>query len=212
MRQLVRVVSLVTAAVALQGCVVKRVVTMPASPPAESTEALPPGTVELNVIPEENTETWDVIVGNRVACQTPCKQRVSAGTELLLRGPGGDEALAPRLSEVDARAQRALLVAEGTQEGKRVNGIVFTTLGGMALVTAITLTAVGCSDTAKHGGMCTAGLITGGVAVPLTAAALWMLIDSGARVHVLPVASLGGGPGAAPARVAVVPTGLAGTF
>ena len=40
-------------------------------------------------------------------------------------------------------------------------GIVFTSLSGMALVTGITLTAVGCAT--DHDGMCTAGLITGGV-------------------------------------------------
>ena len=60
--------------------------------------------------------------------------------------------------------------------------------------------------------MCTAGLITGGVSVPLTAASILMLLDSFPKVHVLPVMRAEVVKDQPPVALAVTPVGLVGTF
>jgi hypothetical protein len=50
------------------------------------------------------------------------------------------------------------------------------------------------------------------VGLPLTAGAIWMLVDSAPKVHVLPVHSRRAAGRSAPATVAVLPTGVVGTF
>jgi hypothetical protein len=109
------------------------------------------------------------------------------------------------------QTRHALVSAEGTCDGKYVTGLVFTTFGGMAAVVAITLTAVGCSDIQERGGMCTAGLITG-VSLPITAGAIWMMIDGLPKAHVLPVYQSQAANGQTPVRVAILPNGIYGTF
>src|SRR5919197_164713 len=83
---------------------------------------------------------------------------------LLIASNDGDELYVHSLGLEAIQARRAMLVAEGGCYDKRVNGIVFTSFGGMGMVTAITLAAVGCSDLQRRAGVCTAGLITGAVA------------------------------------------------
>jgi hypothetical protein len=87
-------------------------------------------------------------------------------------------------------------------DGAYVTGIVFTTLGGMALATGITLTAVGCSSDDRRG-MCIAGLITGGVGGVVTAGSILLMVKSLPQVRIHRHAS-----------VVLSPTGaaVAGTF
>lgn len=173
----------------------------------------PPGKVAVNVVSADDSLRWEVIAGREVACVTPCTRWFDAKQGLLLRSQEGDVAELPDFGAEAVHARRALVVAEGTWYGKRVNGIVFTTIGGMGVVTAITLSAVGCSDP-ERAGMCTAGLITGAAAVPLTAVALWMLIDSGPKAHVLPVFRSGRGAGRKRSEVLILPGpgGIVGVF
>lgn len=206
-----RSLSLLLSLLALSGCV-HRVVTLPPDAKGLPGEPPPEGMVEVNVVSEEPEREWAVVVGNETLCTTPCRHKVSASAALLLRSRGGDEALVPDLAAEAPPSRRLMLVAEGTQGGKRVNGIVFTSLGGMGVITAITLVAAGCSDVQARGGVCTGGLITAGVSVPLTAVALWMLLDSGPRAHLLPVAQVEPGHGQPPVTVALLPGGLAGSF
>lgn len=206
-----RSLSLLLALLSLSGCV-RRVVTLPPGAGSLPGEPPPEGMVEVNVVSEEPERAWDVVVGNETLCSTPCRHKVSASAALMLRGRRGDEVLVPNLAAEAPASRRLMLVAEGTQTGKRINGIVFTSLGGMGVITAITLVAAGCSNVQARGGVCTGGLITAGVTVPLTAVALWMLLASGPRVHLLPVARLEPGDGQSPVTLALLPGGVAGTF
>jgi hypothetical protein len=170
--------------------------------------------VEVNVVSEYEDQVWDLHSGGSLVCTTPCTQWLGAGQGVMLRARDGDRLFLPDLGIEAMESRHALLVAEGTCHGKQVNGIVFTTLGGMAMVTGLTFTAVGCSDLERRAGMCSAGLITGGVAIPLTAVAIWMIVDSLPKAHVVPFpkpqqAEAGKAP---PVTVAVTPTGIAGTF
>jgi hypothetical protein len=177
-----------------------------------STPEPPPGTVAVEVVSDDEGQAWDVSVRNQVVCTTPCSRWFNAGARLTLHSRDGDFLYVPGLGAEAAQARHAVLVAEGSNAAKQVNGIVFTTFGGMGVVTAITLTAVGCSDLERHAGMCSAGLITGAVSVPVTAFAIWLLVDSGPKAHVLPVFKAQTAPGQPPVSFAVTPNGVIGTF
>lgn len=194
----------------LTGCV-RRVVSVP----ADDTDALgdpPPGQVRLNLESDNPNRTWNVLSQtDGVLCQTPCTQTVSVNEPLLLESNVGAAEMQPLAFEAPG-AQRALVVAVDPNRALKVNGIVWTTLGGMGMVVAITLTAVGCSNLERRGGTCTAGLITGGVTAPLTTAGILMLVNSGPSVQVLPVLKTRPAPGQTPVSVAFTPTGVVGTF
>jgi hypothetical protein len=143
--------------------------------------------VEVNVVSDDRRLSWDVSSGGQALCSTPCVQWFDERADLLLESSRGEELYLPSLSAEAPTARSIFVVAEPTSRAKRVNGIVFTTLGGMGVVTAITFTAVGCSDLERRGGACTAGLITGAVSIPLTAAAIWLMLDAAPRAPVLPV-------------------------
>jgi hypothetical protein len=197
-------------AVSLQGCVM-HAVSGPMGNSGTPRQDPPPGMVELDVVSDREDQVWDVYSGSEVVCSTPCTRLFQTGQDLFVESRDGDAVFVPDVG-VDSQQRHAMVVAEGTSYGKQVNGIVFTTLGGMGVVTAITLTAVGCSDLQERAGMCNAGLITGAVSLPLTAVAIWMLVDSNPKAHVLPVFESRARNGQPPVRVAVAPNGVVGTF
>ncbi len=170
----------------LGGCVHRVVPPSPGAVAAPSEEA-PPGYVTVDFFADEPEQRWDVYLDDEVLCTTPCTQTVAASAPLFLRSSRRDRLWLPGVGPEALQTQRAVVIADGTNRGEHVNGVVFTTVGGMAAVTAITFTAVGCSDLERRGGMCTAGLITGAVALPLTAVAIWMIVDGLPRAHVMPL-------------------------
>jgi hypothetical protein len=194
----------------LSGCI--RRVAVPPSAEEGPVQEPPPGMVAVSVVSEYREQVWDVYAGRDRVCTTPCTQWFSPRQHLVLRSREGEELFVPGVGREAQQARYAILVAEGTSYAKYVNGIVFTTFGGMGVVTAITLTAVGCSQVQERGGMCTAGLITGGVSVPVTAFALWMLLDSSPKAHVLPAFRAETHHGQPPVTISLAPNGIAGTF
>jgi hypothetical protein len=209
MRALTLFVSLFLGLV-LSGCI--RRVAVPPSAEDRPVQEPPPGMVAVSVVSEYEEQVWDVYAGRDLVCTTPCTQWFSPRQHLVLKSRNGDKLFIPGVGREALKARHAILVAEGTSYAKHVNGIVFTTFGGMGLVTAITLTAVGCSQVQERGGMCTAGLITGGVSVPVTAFALWMLLDSSPKAHVLPSFQANAPPGQPPVTLSLAPNGVVGTF
>jgi hypothetical protein len=153
--------------------------------PHELAQPGPAGQVDVKNVSDDR-RPWTVLSGDTQLCYTPCTQRLASGQDLALRS-GHSELYLPDLGPDAILAQRAVVLAEPLSHGERVNGVVWTTFGSIGLVTGITLTAVGCSNTDARGGICTAGLITGGASALLTAAAIWMLVDALPKVHVLPV-------------------------
>ena len=194
----------------LSGCV-RRVVTVAADEAQQPVEEAPPGMVDVHFVSDDDALAWSVSSGGEALCTTPCTKRVRTSASLFFRTQ--DEGVyAPKLIDVAPQARRAVMVVEGSSSGEFVNGVTFTTLGGMGIIIGITLTAAGCSNLDKHAGMCTAGLITGGVSVPLTVASILMLLDSFPKVHVLPVMRAEVAKGQPPVALAVTPVGLVGTF
>jgi hypothetical protein len=168
--------------------------------------------VEVSVVSEYEDQVWDVVAGGDVICTTPCTQWVRAGQGLRLMANDGDRLFVPGLGVEAMQSRRALLIAEGTCDGKHITGLVFTTFGGMGVVTSIPFIAIGCSNLERRGGMCTAGLITAAVSVPLTAISIWMMIDGLPKAHIIPELKIQASAGQPPVTLSLLPNGIAGTF
>jgi hypothetical protein len=101
-------------------------------------------------------DQWDVSVDRQPACSTPCSLELYPMQFIALRS----QERSPVRLDVGYLPQGDLIVTgKPLANGMYAGGIVMTSFAGMAVVTGITLTAVGCST--DRDGMCTAGLITG---------------------------------------------------
>lgn len=189
------------------GCVHRAV----RAPPDAVAEPLPEGKVAITASADPDGRSWRLMDGTG-ACELPCARTLGEDEGFRLESSAGEGIEVQSLHVEYPGARRALVIPEGVNRAERVNGIVFTTFGGMGGVVAITLTAVGCSDVARRGGMCTAGLITAAVAVPLTIVSIWMIVDSAPKLHVLPVLEAPAAKGGTPVSLIITPTGVAGRF
>ncbi len=159
--------------------------------PGRAAEEGPAGTVRVDLLYAHANSRWDVYYDDQVICTTPCSRWLDPARPLLLRareewyGPP-DKIRIPDL--VPAAASGSVqLHAHPTSRGELATGITFTALGGMAAVTGIALTAVGCSGgTFGSTGMCTGGLSTLGVGAAATVGAIWLIMDALPRAEILP--------------------------
>jgi hypothetical protein len=122
---------------------------------------------------------WEVMVDQQGACWTPC--------QLMLDGPHwvtmrSRDRRPIRLEVGELGRAPAAVTAHDLQTGKYATGITFTALGGMAVVTGVTLAAVGCST--DRSGMCTAGLISGGAGAAVTLGGIWLMQNALPRFEV----------------------------
>lgn len=142
-------------------------------------------------------QAWDVWIDKQPACATPCTIGVMPLQFVALRT---QERNPIRLDVGYLPAGELMVSAKPLSNGMYATGIVFTSLSGMALATGITLTAVGCAT--DRDGMCTAGLITGGVGAIGLYGSIYLMRRA------LPTWNVG------PARpyVAGTQAGLTGTF
>ncbi|MCA2978559.1 MAG: hypothetical protein INH41_11860 [Myxococcaceae bacterium] len=186
------------------GCV-RRVASLP--PDAASLPPPPEGTVDVLVLPDEAAPEWVASTG-AAQCRAPCTLRLEPGAPLRASSSSGDEAELGALPADVVLARRAVLVPQPASAGLLVNGLVFTSLGGAACIVAITLIGAGCGNPMQPSGLCTAGLVTAAAGVPVTGAAILMLVGSAPQLQLLPVTGTGRGG----VSVAVTPVGLVGRF
>ncbi|MEZ4361400.1 MAG: hypothetical protein R3B48_14535 [Kofleriaceae bacterium] len=148
----------------------------PAPPPSEAPEQPPeqlpyagPYGIETTFVSSTGMG-WDVYVDQQPTCATPCQLFLDRAHWITLKT---QERQPIRLDIGQLGGVPTAVTAHDLQQGKYATGITFTTLGGMAAVTGITLTAVGCAT--ERSGMCTAGLITGGVGLLTTYGGIWLM-------------------------------------
>lgn len=165
-----------------------------AQPEAPAPQGPPPGSAQATFV-SSGAERWDVLLDRMPACATPCSIWVAPLQFVSLRIHERN----PYRVDVGRLPPQSSVVVSGEplSEGEYATGITFTALGGMAVVTGITLGAVGCST--DHSGMCTAGLITGGVGAAVTLGSIWLIQRSLPHARVVP--AIGG-----------TSAGVAGTF
>jgi len=146
--------------------------------------------VKVDFVSANPASRWDVYADDRVICTTPCQQWVNAERPLMLRAreeafmASPDKVQVPNLLSHSSEG-RLQLQAHPTARGQLAAGIVFTTFAGMAVITGITLSSVGCLA-GEGDGFCTAGLITLGAGLPALAASIWLITDSMPKAQVLP--------------------------
>jgi hypothetical protein len=122
---------------------------------------------------------WEVMVDQQSACWTPCKLALDGPHWVTLRSR---DRRPIRLDIGELGRQPAVVTAHDLKQGTYATGITFTALGGMGVVTGITLTAVGCST--DRSGMCTAGLISGGAGALVTVGGIWLMRQALPRYQV----------------------------
>jgi len=162
--------------------------------PAPEASGPPPGSTQATFT-SASSEPWEVLVDRHPACETPCSIYVPPMRFVTLRSRN-------RVLLEVGMLPPSPVVVRGTHlaSGAYAGGIVGTTFAGIGVVTGITLTAVGCAT--DHRGMCTAGLITGGVSAVGLYLSIRLLQSAVPKAEVLP----------AQPYVAGNSVGLAGTF
>lgn len=99
---------------------------------------------------------WDVRVDQNAVCTTPCSLYVEPGRFVTMHS---QDRHPQKLSVGYIPPGDFTVHAKPRSEGAFATGVTFTSLSGIAVVTGITLTAVGCNT--DRSTMCRAGLITG---------------------------------------------------
>ncbi len=161
--------------------------------PASIVDRGPVGTVKVKFLPVRAEQQWDVVVGDRTICKTPCEKWVDPAMPYTLKYDPGFFQKNELIEVPDLRGQtagdRMMVRAEPRSDGEFVGGIMLTTFGGMALATGAALTPVGCAS--GDSAMCAAGLITLPIALAMLAPGIWMIIDSKGVVHITPMQARG---------------------
>jgi hypothetical protein len=149
----------------------------------------PAGTIKVDLISGNAAARWDVYFDDQVICTTPCSKWLDPSRPLLFRtrdegyyGRGADKVRVEHLMPF-ANTGMVQVAAMPTSQGQLATGIVFTSFGGMAVVTGLALAGVGCSDTAQHGGMCSAGLTTLLVGGLVTAGSILLMVNAMPRAE-----------------------------
>jgi hypothetical protein len=158
--------------------------------PGRAAEEGPPGAVKVSFVSGNPASRWDVYADDQVICTTPCARWVDPTRPIMLRTREGgsflsasDRVQVPNL--LGQSSQHLQLNAHGTANGELVTGITFTTFSGMAVITGITLTALGCGSS-EHSGFCTGGLISLAAGAAALAGSLYLILDSRAHPEILP--------------------------
>ena len=183
--------------------------------PGRAADEGPPGTVKVDFLSANPASRWDVYSDDQVICTTPCARFVQPAHPVMLRareeGFGvADKVEVPNL--LDATGPHLQLEAHPTARGQWVTGMTFMAFTGMAVVTGLTLTPLGCST--GMAGMCKAGIITLGAGAVTFTGSLWLFLDARPRAEVSSYTD-GGGLLALPTAkpgVHLAPGGLWGTF
>jgi hypothetical protein len=143
----------------------------------------PAGTIKVDLISSNASARWDVYYDDEVVCTTPCSRWLDPARPLLFRtrdegyyGRGADKVRVGDLMPF-INTGMVQVAAVPTAQGQFATGVVFTSFGGMAVVTGIALSGVGCSG-AGPAGMCSAGAITLGVGALVTAGSILLILDA----------------------------------
>jgi hypothetical protein len=137
----------------------------------------------------EGDKTWNVVVGDRKLCETPCERWVDPVMPYAMRAEAGflqqDHVVeVPDLRDVPHQGTVRVRAYSRSNAGL-AGGVVATTFGGLGTAAGIVFLALGCSSE-DRAGMCTAGAITLPLGGLLTAGGIWLVVTSGPHAEVLP--------------------------
>jgi hypothetical protein len=183
--------------------------------PGRVSEEGPPGAVKVDFVSGNPASRWDVYADDQVICTTPCARWIDPHRPVALRTREAGFLQAPDRVQVDnllgyPGQQHLQLQAHGTANGKLATGIVFTSFSGMAVLSGISLTGLGCST--DRSTMCKAGMITMGAGAVALAGSIYLILDSRSRAEVRSHENEPGYQLALPPRLLVGPGFVAGRF
>jgi hypothetical protein len=160
--------------------------------PASIVDRGPAGTMKVKFLPVRTGEAWDVVVGDRTVCTTPCEKWVDPAMPYSLKFDPGVLRKNEFLELPDLRKyasqERVEVRPKPRDNAELIGGILFTAFGGIAAVTGTALTAVGC---VKGGPLCSGGLITLSAGILLLVPGIFLVVDSKGSVRVSPMAPEG---------------------
>jgi hypothetical protein len=171
--------------------------------PGRAEEVGAAGTVRVDFVSASASTRWDVYVDDDAACTTPCARWVDPERPLAMRARDLPDKV--QVGRIDADRGPLQIAATPRSNGKFITGLTFTALGGMATISGISLTAIGCSSDERQG-MCTAGLISLGAGALVTVGSVWLILASAPRASVRPLFQTDS------LSLALAPTGLSGSF
>jgi hypothetical protein len=153
---------------------------------APGAQAPPQGAAPVDFVSTSRSMGWKVWVDGQLTCATPCRLWLTPGQWVTLK----TRERRPVLKRLGAIGGQALRVeAKPLHTGAYATGITFTTLGGMAVVTGVTLGAVGCFS--DRDGLCTAGKITGVSGALVLGGAIWLMRRALPKVRMYPLGGRG---------------------
>lgn len=162
--------------------------------PANIVDRGPTGTLKVRFQQVRPDQEWEVMVGDRPLCKTPCERWVDPSIPYTLKYDPGFFSRNQYLDVPDLRLhqsdERVEIRAQPQKMMELAGGITVTSLGGMAAVAGTALTAIGCSQDDRKG-MCTAGLITLPIGLVMLVPGIWMMLDSKGTVSVKPLSPPG---------------------
>lgn len=153
--------------------------------PGRSPPPGPPGTVAVDFESASEDVRWDLYVDDQATCTTPCSRWVDPTRPVVMRTRDFYPS-SLRIGQLDHDAGPLQVTAAPTSMGELLTGLTFTTLGGLALISGISLTGVGCSSDRRES-LCTPGLITMGVGAAVTVGSILLMLDARSRFTVRPI-------------------------
>jgi transposase len=163
----------------------------PLAPPSHE-ERAPPGQIQVRFLPPDERE-WDLVVGDRKLCGTPCDRWTDPDMPYAFRTEGGFLRADPIEDVPDLRefaAQAPLEVRTKPRNmGMTAGGIVSTSIGGVAMIVGTVLLATGCGG--QDTGRCVGGAITLPIGGLLVAGGVWYIVKARSRVEVAPMQNPG---------------------
>jgi hypothetical protein len=157
--------------------------------PGRGAEEGPPGTVKVDLVSANASARWDVYVDDQVICTTPCGKWLHPDRPIFLRTRDDGFLRMPdriQLTSLAPYREAVQVQAHATNQGKLATGIVFTSFGGMGVMTGLMLGLLGCSG--ERAGLCTGGLITGAAGGLLAAGSIFLILDAMPRAEIIPAA------------------------
>jgi len=147
----------------------------------------PPGTVRADFLSASANGRWDVFIDDQAVCTTPCTKFVDPNRPVLLRAREGSSRISlTTLGDSAAVGGAVQLQAHPREGGELATGITFVSLGGLGVLSGISLMGVGCRD-GLSSGECYGGLITLVTSGALTWLSVWLIGDSAPRADILGV-------------------------
>jgi hypothetical protein len=156
--------------------------------PSQAAAEAPPGTVKVAFSAAQADSTWEIVTGDKVLCTTPCSKWVDPATPFLMRDKDASFLMRNRIEVTNLKehAARAPLVVQAHSSSFLgfAGGATITSVGGMAAIAGITLSAIGCSQGGEGASMCKGGIIAGSLGALALIPGIWIIVKSGAHAEI----------------------------